>query len=197
MTLLNTRNKLLRGLQNPPTRRKEVGLSNLWRSYGRIVKAGRWLLNQLDVRRDSLLGLWVHESSTLTQEDRRRQAESDVCSSPREVTGSEMEWGETNTYGLPHMGWAATFTMLSLTLQSGPHHLLCSHVFFHSLTEVSSLAQRHTASQWQSQYSNWFYSKAILFLMFRNRKIQDTEKNGGEPNKLFFIMLFSSNVRPR
>lgn len=77
-----------------------------------------------------------------------------MCSSLRKVTGSEMEGGETNTYGLPHMGWAATFTMLSLTLPSGRHHLLCSHVFFHSLSEVSSLAQRHTASQWQSQYPN-------------------------------------------
>ena len=87
----------------------------------------------------------------------RTRADSDVCSIPREVMGSEMEGRAANTSGSLTVGLgAATFAVLPPTLQIGCHHLLCSHVslFFHFLSEVKYLAQRHTASRWQSQYSN-------------------------------------------
>ena len=60
----------------------------------------------------------------------RTRADSDACSIPREVMGSEMEGRAANTSGSLTVGLgAAAFAVLPPTLQTGCHHLLCSHVF--------------------------------------------------------------------
>ena len=50
-------------------------------------------------------------------------------------------------------------------------------------------------------FKPWFYSKAILFLMFRNRKIQDTERMEGNlihfSTSCFFPLMSVRGKIPR
>lgn len=111
----------------------------------------------------------------------RTRADSDLCSIPREVMGSEMESRAADTSGSLAASWGQLPSQcyLQLCKLGATSSFVHMSLFSHFLSEVKYLAP-NTDSGWQSQYSNpGFIPRPFSSSCSETEKLKDTERMEG------------------
>lgn len=172
MTLDNTRKRLLRGQQNPPVRRRgrtKQPLAILLKNW-----QGWMLVTESKGCKQGLSAGSVSPGDFNTH--LRTRADSDLCSIPREVMGSEMESRAADTSGSLAAGWGQLPSQcyLQLCKLGATSSFVHMSLFSHFLSEVKYLAP-NTDSGWQSQYSNpGFIPRPFSSSCSETEKLKDT-----------------------